>query len=180
MLNNIKRIRQKHILKQQLVLNRIKKIHNLQTAKRIAMIFDVDDEQSWKVINKFATELSKRGKEMQLLGRKKQKEIDFIITNTSVLLCDNDDVDFWGLPKSYAVSNFLNQHFDILIDTVETPDFFSQYVSLKVMADFKIARDIADNENYFDLLIKLDEDNTDVKSFLKQILHYLNLINLKN
>lgn len=170
---------QRRLLRQQLQLTRVKKIHNLQTAKRIAMIFDVEDEHSWKIINKFATELAKRGKDMVILGRKKQKEIDFIITNTSVILCNNEDFDFWGLPRHYPVGNFLNQHFDMLIDTVLEPDFFSQYVSLKTMADFKISRDKSDNDKYFDLLIRMEDGEDDIKSFLKQVLHYLNLITLE-
>ena len=180
MFDTIKKLRQKRLLKQQLQLTRNKKIHNLQTAKRIAMIFDVEDEHSWKIINKFATELAKRGKDMVLLGRKKQKELDFIITNTSVILFNAEDVDFWGVPKNYPVGNFLNQHFDMLIDTIENPDFFSQYVSLKTMADFKISRDKEDNEKYFDLLIRKDDIDDDIKSFLKQVLYYLNLITLEN
>ncbi len=176
MFNTIKKIRQKRLLQQQLKYTRVRQMHNLQTAKRIAMIFDVGDEQSWKIINKFATELSKRGKEMVLLGRKLQKELDFVITNTSVILCNLEDVDFWGVPKNYPVGNFFNQHFDMLIDTIQEPDFFSQYVSLKTMADYKISRDKADNEKYFDLLIRMDDSTDDVKAFLKQVLYYLNLI----
>ena len=179
MFDTIKKLRQKRLLKQQLQLTRNKKIHNLQTAKRIAVIFDVDDEHSWKIINKFATELAKHGKEMVLLGRKQQKELDFIITNTSVMLTNADEVDFWGVPRGNAVGNFLNQHFDMLIDTVEQPDFFTQYVSLRTMADFKISRDKEDNERYFDLLIRMDDIGDDIKSFLKQVLHYLNLITIE-
>lgn len=179
MFNTIKGLKQKRLMRQLSQLNRIKKIHNLKTAKRIAMIFDVEDEQAWKIIDKFATELAKRGKEMVMLGRKRKDELDFIITSTAVILCGKEDFDFWGVPKNYPVGNFLNQHFDILIDTVEEPDFFSQYVSLKTMADFKISRDKEDNEKYFDLLISLDEENDDIKSFLKQVLHYLNLITLE-
>lgn len=179
MLDTIKRLRQRRILRQHLQLTRIKKIHNLQTAKRIALIFDVEDEYSWKIINKFATELAKRDKEIVMLGRRMQKEIDFIITNPAAILCNEEDFDFWGVPKNYPVGNFLNQHFDLLIDTIKTPEFFSQYVSLKAMADFKIARDKDDNKKYFDLLIRMDEDSDDIKSFLKQVLHYLNLITIE-
>ena len=179
MFDTIKKLRQKRLLKQQLQLTREKRIHNLQSAKRIALLFDVEDEHSWKIVNKFATELAKHGKVMVLLGRKQQKDLDFIITNTSVTLCNAEDVDFWGVPRTYPVGNFLNQHFDMLIDTIENPDFFSQYVSLKALADFKISRDKADNEKYFDMLIRMDDVEDDIKSFLKQVLHYLNLITLE-
>jgi hypothetical protein len=48
------------------------------------------------------------------------------------------------------------------------------------MADFKISRDKEDNEKYFDLLIRMDDIDDDIKSFLKQVLYYLNLITLEN
>ena len=179
MLNKIKKIRQKYILLQQLQLTRVKKIHNLQTAKRIAVIFDIDEEINWKIIEKFATELGKRDKEMMLLGRKRKKDIDFIINNTSVTVCDEGDTNFWGVPKNYPVGKFLNQHFDVMIDTIAEPDFFSKYVSLKAIADFKISRDKDDNEKYFDLLIRIDDGNDGLIYFLKQVLHYMNLITLE-
>ena len=179
MFEKIRQFRQKQLLKQQAMLERSKQLHNIESCKNIALMFDVTDEASWKVINKFSTEMKKMGKDVLILGRKKAKTLDFVITSTNVIVCELEDFDFWGVPKNYPIGNFFNRHYDVLIDTTENPDFYSYYVALHTLADFKIARDKDDNEKYFDFLINIDDEEFSTLSFLKQTLHYLDLINLE-
>lgn len=180
MFEKIKEFRQRHLLKQYAMLDRSKDVHNIESTKTIGLMFDVTDEANWKVINKFSSEMQKMGKDVLILGRKRTKNIDFVITSTNVIVCELEDFDFWGVPKNYPIGNFFNRHYDILIDTTETPDFYSYYAAVRTLADFKIARDKDDNERYFDFLIKLGDDEFSVLAFLKQTLHYLDLINLEN
>lgn len=179
MFEKIRQFRQKHLLRQYAMLHRSKEVHNIESTKTIGLMFDVTDEATWKVINRFSNEMKKMGKEVLILGRKRTKNIDFVITSTNVIVCELEDFNFWGIPKNYPIGNFFNRHYDILIDTTENPDFYSYYASVRTLADFKIARDKNDNEKYFDFLIKLEDEDFSVLSFLKQTLHYLDLINLE-
>ena len=179
MFERLKRIKQQRIVKQLSSLKRTKVMHNFDTANVIGIIFDVSTEENWMKICSVVKKFEEYGKKVYLVGKIDNREnLNFIITNTNVTLVHaKTDINFWGVPKISLLHQFLDRKYDVLINAmIDSDDFFSLFVNMHTLSDLKIARDNFDNEKYYDLLIKVDSDMSE-SDFLKQVIHYLTLIN---
>lgn len=161
--------------------NRNKKIDNIAQAKSIGIIFQVGDENDWNLIYHFAKLMEKEGKTVAMIGlQDSETELDYIITHSNTLLCkEKDDFDYWGVPKKDLVEKFAKNHFELLIDTTEEPNFFGQYIALSCDADLKIcyasAEELEDNGKIFDMMIQ-GEEPLNLRDYLNQVVKYLKMI----
>lgn len=85
------------------------------------------------------------------------------------------DLNWWGIPKPEKVGDFLEIHFDVLLNIALEPNFAVDYVTALSKAKFKIGCSPND-ENYFDLNIKIGE-NQDAMYLAKQQIFYLAQLN---
>ncbi len=87
------------------------------------------------------------------------------------------DLNWWGIPKAEKVSDFLEIEFDLLLNIAQEANFATNYVTALSKAKFKIGSS-TNEQNYFDLNIKIEE-NTDTLYLAKQQIFYLALLNKK-
>ena len=85
------------------------------------------------------------------------------------------DLDWWGMPKAAKVRDFMEMNFDLLLNITLEPNFAVDYVTALSKAKFKIGSSPND-ENYFDLNIKVGE-NKDPMYLAKQQIFYLAQLN---
>lgn len=181
MFDIIKDFRRKYLLRQMSRDPRDKKIENIQQVKSIGVIFTLSDENEWNLIYHFAQLMEQQGKKVDMIGlHPSGNQLDFIITHAKTIICrEKDDLNFWGIPREDVISRFINNHFDLLIDTTDQPNFFGQYVALKSDADLKITYtdevEATYNENIFDVMIK-GEGPLSMRDYLNQVVHYLSMI----
>ena len=158
------------------------RVHNLQTAKTIGIIYDAtsrsDDEKVLKLVRYFKEE------------RKKVKTLGFIDTKKPEEMPEQKNAQFYfnkkalniiGLPKKSEnqVSDFMNEPFDVLINLdLQGEKLPLLYVYALSKASFKISAAQSELEKYADFMIDVSQNN-DISFFSIQLKHYLKLINKK-
>lgn len=181
MLEFIKDLHKKRILKQLVRTKRVRKIDNLEQVKSIGIAFTVGEENNWNLLYHFAQLMERQGKHVTMIGfQAESTKLDYIITHSHTLICrEKDDFDIWGIPKQEVIERFVSQHFDIFIDTTDQPNFFGQFIALKSDADLKVTYtdevETTTNDNIFDFMIH-GEGVIDLRDYLNHVVQYLTMI----
>lgn len=181
MIDFLRKIKQQRIVKQLTTLKRVKKMHNFDSAETIGIIFNVSTEENWKKVTHIVKIFEEYGKKVFLIGKINDKQpLDFLITNINVtLIHSKTDINWLGVPRMSAVKPFVDRKYDVLIDaTLDSADFYPMFVALNALADLKVSRGnhVDEEQKVYDLLIKMDSKTSEF-DFLKQVIHYLTLIN---
>lgn len=179
MFDFIKDIHRKKVIRDLKATPREKKIDNIDEVKSIGVICRLDDEQNWNILHHFAKVMENQNKTVQFMALlEKEQDINFVITHQGThIVRSRSDLNFWGLPSNEAIRPFVDQHYDLLIDTIGEENFFSQYVALRTGANLKVAyaTPIEDPTEVFDLIIRGD-GQVELKGFFNNIIEYLSMI----
>ncbi len=162
---------------------RDKRIDNWEEIKTIGLIFTVGDAERWNLIHRFITAQENQGKKIFLIGFQADKyEINYIFSHTRTTIChEKEDFNYAGLPKEGIVDTFVQQHYDLIIDTTVQPDFFGKYITALCEANLKVGYSNSQSESdegnmdMYDLAIQ-GNDVMDFKDYIEQIVKYLNMI----
>ncbi len=179
----IKTYIQRRQLKKFILEPRQKKIPNIADAKKIGIVFNVGDQNHWNTLYHFAKQQEKHGARVWLLGLQNTGVvINYIFTHQqTIILHEKEDCTGCNIPKGDKIEPFLQQHYDLLIDTTEEPNFFGKYVSLRSHADLKVTfvntNNITDPdiEKIFDLLIQGNKP-LNLTAYLADIERYLGMV----
>ena len=177
MLEFIKNIRRKQIIRGLKSEPRDKRIDNIQEMKNIGVICRLDTEENWNILFHFAKVMENQGKTVHIIAIQ-DREINFVVTHQNTTICrTKEDFNFWGLPSWDAVRPFAEEHYDLLIDTIGEENFFSQYLALRTPASLKVvyATPAEDPTEIFDLIIRGD-GHVELKGFFNNIIEYLGMI----
>ncbi|MCR5445236.1 MAG: hypothetical protein K6E96_06100 [Bacteroidales bacterium] len=179
MLQFIKELHRKHLIRDLKAAPREKKIDNIDQIRRIGVICRLDDEQHWNILHHFAKVMENQGKEIHIIALlQKDQEIGFVITHQATYIVrSKTDLNFWGLPSHESIRPFVDQHYDLLIDTIGEQNFFSQYIALRTDASLKVvyATPAEDPSEIFDLIIRGD-GQVELKGFFNNVIEYLSMI----
>ena len=179
MLDAIKNLRRKQILKELLAQPREKRIENLEEIKTIGVICRLDDEQSWNILYHFARVMEGQGKSVSFMALlQKEQELNFVVTHQQTYICrTKTDFNFWGLPSHESMAPFTGKRYNLLIDTLGDDNFFSNYVALSTQADLKAtyAQQSEEPSAVFDLIIRGD-GLIDLKDYFNNVIEYLSMI----
>lgn len=183
MLDFLKKFQRERIVKQMKQRERDKKIENFNQISSVGIIFRVGGEYEWNVLYHFVKGLENSQKKVSMIGfQESGTELNYIITHSQTIIChEKEDINFWGVPKEEVIEDFVDKHYDLLIDATEQPDFFGQYMTLKADADLKVSYiDTSDEEaekatDIYDMMIHGDGP-IDMKDFLINIINYLSII----
>ena len=166
---------------------RDKRIDNWEQIKTIGIIFTVGDAERWSLIHRFISAQESQGKTISLIGFHPDKyEINYIFSHTRTTIChEKEDFNYMGLPKEGVVDTFTQQHYDLIIDTTEQPNFFGKYITALTDANLKVgysnsqAEHDEGNMEMYDLAIQ-GNDVMDFKDYIEQIVKYLTMIHKAN
>ncbi len=86
-----------------------------------------------------------------------------------------NDLNWWGIPKSEKTQDFMQTHFDVLLNIALKQNFTLDYITALTAADFKIGWS-PNEQNHFDLNINIGE-NQDTMFLVKQQIFYLVQLN---
>lgn len=89
-----------------------------------------------------------------------------------------NDLDWWGFPKPEKTQDFMQTHFDVLLNIALKQNFILDYITAFTLADFKIGWSPGE-QNHFDMNINIGE-NQDAMFLAKQQIFYLAQLNKKN
>ncbi len=177
MLEFIKNIRRKKIVRDLKAAPRDKRIDNIQEVKTVGVICRLDNEHNWTILNHFAKVMENQGKQVHIIAIQDQ-DINFVVTHQATTICrSKTDLNFWGLPSASSIEDFISHEYDLLIDTIGEENFFSQYIALCTTASLKVvyATPSEDPTEVFDLIIRGD-GHVELKDFFNNIIEYLGMI----
>lgn len=179
MLHFIKELHRKHLIRDLKAAPREKKIDNIEEVHNIGIICRLGDEQHWNILHHFAKVMENQGKKVHIVALlQKDQEIGFVITHQATYIVrGKTDINFWGLPSDDAIRPFIEQQYDLLIDTIGEENFFSQYIALRTTANLKVvyATPAEDPSEVFDLIIRGD-GQVELKDFFNNVIEYLSMI----
>lgn len=157
---------------------RMKKVCNMAEAKSVGFVCYFEEEDQWKTIQPAVQKFQNLGAKVMVLGiyPGKVKPLWYVET-MNTLMCSLSEFGITGIPKGQKIDDFLNVHFDILIDCDLTEHFTTDYLSMLSNAGFRVAADTEKNRKHFDLLIKMEE--SDLGLFVEQTLFYLSSFKTK-
>ena len=179
MLEFIKDIHRKHLIRDLKAAPREKKIDNIDEIHTIGVICRLVDEQHWNILHHFAKVMENQGKQVHIIALlQRDQEIGFVITHQATYIVrSKTDIHFWGLPSHESIRPFTEHSYDLLIDTIGEENFFSQYVALRTTASLKVvyATPSEDPSEVFDLIIRGD-GHLELKGFFNNVIEYLSMI----
>ena len=179
MLEFIKDIHRKHLIRDLKAAPREKKIDNIDEIHTIGVICRLVDEQHWNILHHFAKVMENQGKQVHIIALlQRDQEIGFVITHQATYIVrSKTDINFWGLPSHESIRPFTEHSYDLLIDTIGEENFFSQYVALRTTASLKVvyATPSEDPSEVFDLIIRGD-GHLELKGFFNNVIEYLSMI----
>ena len=175
----IKEIHRKHLIRDLKAAPREKKIDNIDEIRSIGVICRLVDEQQWNILHHFAKVMENQGKVVHIIALlQKDQELGFVITHPAThIVRSKTDINFWGLPSDDSIRPFVENKYDLLIDTIGEENFFAQYIALRTTASLKVvyATPAEDPSEVFDLIIRGD-GQVELKGFFNNIIEYLSMI----
>lgn len=162
-----------HILRRHLYRHkpaRRRRVASLKSAKVIAVICDITDEDSYKSIYRIFTRLQEYGRYVKLAGYYDGEKVPFYCLPqlTAEYFC-NHDLNWYGLPDMARIRDFVNTEYDMLIDFNHANHTVTESILSLSKAKFIVGRN-RDYRNLYDLLIECDRH--DDRNFLELVDQY--------
>ncbi|MCK4569464.1 MAG: hypothetical protein KAT76_04185 [Bacteroidales bacterium] len=159
---------------------RNRRIFNLDEASRIGIIYYLSDEPAYRKISAYVKTLQDAGKTVKALGYVESKRLTGqFLPKLSYDFLYPSGLSWNYKPVSTAAKDFMESDYDILLD-LSTEDFLPLlFITGMSKARFKAGMQSCSRSGFLDLMISLgDKDGLD--ELIKQIDHYLSIINKKN
>lgn len=160
-----------------LTLQRNRKSFNLDTARYIALLYYLPDEEAYKKVEEFVKYLGERNIKVKVACYTEQKFVPhYFIPKLLQDIFTIKEVNWKYQPIKAFVKDFLEEEYDILIDLSLTEHLPLLYLAANSNAGLKIGRFDETHQDYYDLMLDIPNDAS-LDYFIAQVIHYLNKIN---
>jgi len=150
---------------------------NLRDARRIGILYSLDEVSDYDVVSEFVTRLQHDHKEVKALGFVKNKNlVSRFLPKLSYDFFSAKDVNMFYKPVDAKVKDFISREFDLLIDLSLKETLPLQYIAGCSLAQCRVGKFTEENSACYDLMIDVGP-SMPVKNFIDQIIHYLTIIN---
>jgi hypothetical protein len=156
---------------------RERKLTNLRDAKKIGILYNLDDVSDYDVITEFVTQLQHDRKEVRALGFVENKNlVSRFLPKLSYDFFSVKDTNWFYKPIKQKLMDFIQKDFDLLIDLDMKDNLPLKYISGLSQSLCRIGRYSKNSVSCYDLMIDVNPA-TPVTEFIRQITHYLTIIN---
>lgn len=178
MLNKFRTIIGKYFLRAELSKHqRHRKLTNLKNAKKIGILYTLDDVAEYETVSGFVSSLQQDHKEVKALGFVKNKLlVDRFLPKLSYDFFSKKDINWFFKPIHTKVRDFIEKDFDILIDLSMKDSLPLKFISGLSVAHCRIGRFSEENKACYDIMIDLQKPLS-LHDYILQIIHYLTVIN---
>ncbi|MCK9167083.1 MAG: hypothetical protein PHU97_01095 [Bacteroidales bacterium] len=150
---------------------------NFSKAKKIGLLYVLDNEETYRDIVRFVNNLQDKGKIVKALGRfYGDLQPLYYIPRLSFDLLKSDTIGWLGQPKAEFADRFIQEEFDVLFYFSQDSHFALEYSYALSKSKLKVCNESAVLNPYTDLMIKVKSNNT-LTRFLDTAIHYLSIIN---
>lgn len=177
LLNSVRIVIGRFLLKRKVKkLDRIKVVHNLDSARTFGIVYEYKSEDEFKVIEDLITQLKTRKIEVKaLIYLPYVKLLNYIPQKLSIDFFTPNDLDAFSIPKGQRATEFIASPFDILIDLNTNKMFALEYVTALSEASYKLGVYDENKQNIYDLMLKMPA-KTKLPDIIEQSLHYLDML----
>jgi hypothetical protein len=178
MLYKIRTIIGNYFLKEELLKTvQERKITNLRDAKKIGVLYTLDDVPEYEAVSEFVSRLQHDHKEVKALGFVKNKNlVSRFLPKLSFDFFSAKDLNWFFKPLNTKVRDFIEKEFDILIDLSMKDSLPLKFISGFSMAHCRVGRFSEANRVCYDLMIDISRPIS-LNEYMLQIIHYLTVIN---
>lgn len=178
LINNIRqKLARRNLHQEHLKLSRQRKSTNLEDARTIGLLYYLSDENTYKEIEEFLKVLVDNNLKVRVACYTDNKiQPHYFIPKLSQDILIPKDLNWYGKPEKMFVRDFLTEKFDILIDLSLREHYPLLYLAALSQSALKIGRFDERHQEFFDMMIHTSDDTT-LKEFTDQILHYLKMFN---
>lgn len=171
------KIGQYYYKKEQARMSRTCQMTNLKDAKRIGILYTLEDVPDYERVSEFVSQLQGEHKEVKALGFVKNKSlVERFLPKLSYDFFSTRDLTWFYKPIHRQVKDFIDKEFDLLIDLSLHDTFPLKYISGLSNALCRVGKFSDINSEYYDLMIDLKPSMTS-EEYLGQVQHYLTVIN---
>ena len=169
----------KRLFKAYLTRPRSTKIKTLHNSKSVGILWHPADEGSIEAYELLRKSLQAKGiKSTGIAYIDSDREMETLTTITHSGFLHRRNVRWFGRPQTSDGIQFIQEHFDILIDLSIVKTIALQYILVHSQATFRVGWQGAE-QNYYDLNIDVSE-RPQVRYLMEQIVFYLERINDKH
>ncbi|HNY02800.1 MAG TPA: hypothetical protein PKG48_09450 [Bacteroidales bacterium] len=149
---------------------------NLDDARRIGILYTLDDMPDYERVSEFVSRLQNDHKEVKALGFVKNRNLlQRFLPKLSFDFFSKRDLTWFYKPIHSQVKDFIEKEFDLLIDLSMQDTFPLKYISGLSRALCRVGKFSEDNTQYYDLMIDTKPSMTQ-EEYMKQVQHYLTVI----
>ena len=150
---------------------------NLRDAKKIGILYTLDDVPDYDRVSEFVSLLQGDHKVVKALGFVKNKNlVERFLPKLSYDFFSKRDLTWFYKPIHNQVKDFIEKEFDLLIDLSLHDNFPLKYISGLSKALFRVGKFSEINAEYYDMMIDMKPTTTS-EEYLGQVQHYLTIIN---
>ena len=161
-------------------LLRDKQVCNMANASNIGIVYFLPDEETYNKVSQYVKTLQEKGKKVKALGYVENKRLTgFFMPKLSYDFLDPTGLSWNYKPVASQAKDFIEAEFDILIDLSTDNILPLMFITALSKSGFKAGLQNKEKARFLDLMISL-EDEQDLDELIKQIDHYLSIINTKN
>jgi len=145
----------------------------------VGVLFDASDEKKYSRAAHLIRHFQSLGKKVDAIGLISLKEDPHYLDNAlSYNYIRLKDINWYYYPKSLFVNDFINKEFDLLIDLNFDKKPSLRFITEASVAQCKVGLNQNDDDLIYDFMLE-GIPPSDINMFLKQLLHYLELIKTK-
>jgi hypothetical protein len=145
---------------------------NLSDVKTIGIIYNGSTNDEMITVTEYAEALKKIGKDVSILAYQNNNNKD----TTDPHFFNNKEINWHFFPNNEKVENFHKKNHDLLIAAYIDECLPLQYIAATSKAKFRVGAYNEQTSDCFELMIKKPE-NQNLKYLLKQINHFIQVIN---
>ena len=160
-----------YVLRRQLRrLKRTVESCNINEANSIGVLFNATHSVSFDIVKNFVKELSGKSKKIMVLGFVDSKQlIDHYLYRKGFDFFTRNDLNWFEKPQNIAVTNFINQKFDILINLNLEDAYPIKYILSLSKASFKVGQ-LTQAHQYHDFMIDIKQEQEAMKDIQSELL----------
>ncbi len=149
---------------------------NLRDARRIGILYTLEDVPDYERVSEFVARLQGEQKEVKALGFVRNKNlVQRFLPKLSYDFFTRRDLTWFYKPIHRQVRDFIDKEFDLLIDLSLQDHFPLKYISGLSKALCRVGKFSEENTEYYDLMIDLKPTMTQ-EEYMGHVQHYLTVI----
>ena len=151
--------------------------NNIEQVKNIGIVWDASSTEEFTYLSKFHQRMSENKAEVNILGYFSGNSLPNQYTAIRYLsIIKKEELNFFYKPVSSEINTFINKSFDVLIDLNFKKILPLKYISSLSNARLKVGLFESETGNAtFDLMMDI-KTPVNVEEYLKQVIHYLEMI----